>query len=238
MPPPEALARSPEGAALPLLDPVLLRLLAGAGTIALFHAVLPTHWLPFALVGRAQGWRIPRRALVGAAAAAGHAAITAVVGLAAALAGRGVGDLGLAHAEEVGGALLLVFGLLYAALDIRHLGHRHSMHHVHDGEVHDSHHHGLSDRTAVASLILLLSVSPCVALVPIFFEAGTASVRAAALVAAVNAAVTVPCMAGMVALGSIGIDRLRLERLERYERALVGALLVALGIAALALHRD
>lgn len=218
-------------------DPSLLSLTAAAGAIALVHAVLPTHWLPFALVGRAQAWTVARRAAVGALAALGHATITAVVGFAAALAGRGLGGV-LGHAEEAGGAVLVLFGLAYAALDLRHLGHRHSLHHVHDGEVHGSDHHRLSDRTAVASLVLLLSVSPCVALTPIFFEAGTENLRAAALVAAVNAAVTVPGMAGMVALGSFGIDRLRLERLERYERALVGGLLAALGVAAILLHHE
>lgn len=208
---------------------------AAAAAIALLHAVLPTHWLPFAIVGRAQGWPVARRVGVAAAAALGHAAVTAAVGLAAAILGREVAER-LHFAERLGGAALLAFGLVYAAVDIRHLGHRHAMHHVRDGAVYDSAHHRLSDRTAIASLVLILSVSPCIALVPVFFETGRLGLGAALAVAGVNAAVTVACMVIMVGLASLGVERLRLERLERFERPIVGVLLAALGAVALLLH--
>ena len=63
-----------------LEQPVLLSLLGGGFVAAFLHAVLPTHWLPFVLVGRAQGWGMGRT--LGAAAAAGiaHIVSTAVVG--------------------------------------------------------------------------------------------------------------------------------------------------------------
>ena len=37
-----------------LAEPVLLSLLGGGFVAAFLHAALPTHWLPFVLVGRAQ----------------------------------------------------------------------------------------------------------------------------------------------------------------------------------------
>jgi cytochrome c biogenesis protein CcdA len=217
------------------LDPDLLRLTGGAAAIALFHAILPTHWLPFALVGRAQRWPLARRAGVSALAALGHATVTGIVGLLAALAGRGIGER-LHAAERAGGAVLLGFGAAYILVDLRHLGHRH-LHHAHGGEIHDRTHHRLAEGAAILSLVLMLSVSPCVALVPIFFEAGAASLRSAGAVAAVNAIVTVPTMALMVSLASIGLERI-MERIERYERALVGGLLLALGVAALVLGHE
>ena len=51
---------------------VMLSLLGGGFVAAFLHAALPTHWLPFTLVGRAQGWR-PSRILM-AVTAAGLAA--------------------------------------------------------------------------------------------------------------------------------------------------------------------
>ena len=43
-----------------LEQPVILSVL-GAGLVTAFlHAALPTHWLPFVLVGRAQRWTLPR----------------------------------------------------------------------------------------------------------------------------------------------------------------------------------
>ena len=63
-----------------LQQPVLISLLGGGFVAAFLHAALPTHWLPFTLVGRAQGWR-PRRILLAVTAAGlAHIATTAVVG--------------------------------------------------------------------------------------------------------------------------------------------------------------
>ena len=50
---------------------LLYPLLATAFAAAFIHAVLPTHWLPFVLVGRGQGWSSART--LGAAALSGTA---------------------------------------------------------------------------------------------------------------------------------------------------------------------
>jgi len=216
------------------LPPELSRLAYATAVVAFFHAVLPTHWLPFALVGRAQRWSAARRAVITAAAAAGHAAVTGGVGLLAAALGLAVHGRFEAYASRVGSGVLIAFGLLYVILDLRHLGHR-RMHHVHDGTVHDvAHHVVLSDRSAIASLVLLLSVSPCIALIPIFLQTGRLGVRAALFVMGVNGAVTIVAMVLVAGLVGLGLERLRLERLERYERALVGLLIAGLGVISLA----
>ena len=59
---------------------VLLSLLGGGFVAAFLHAALPTHWLPFTLVGRAQGWRPRRILLTVTAAGLAHIATTAAVG--------------------------------------------------------------------------------------------------------------------------------------------------------------
>ena len=48
-----------------LEQPVLLSLLGGGFVAAFLHAVLPTHWLPFVLVGRAQGWTLAKTLATG-----------------------------------------------------------------------------------------------------------------------------------------------------------------------------
>jgi len=48
---------------------------AGFG-VALLHVMIPTHWLPFVLVGRAQGWALGRVLSAAGAAAVGHIATT------------------------------------------------------------------------------------------------------------------------------------------------------------------
>ena len=62
-----------------LEQPVILSLLGAGFLTAFLHAALPTHWLPFVLVGRAQRWTLPR--MLGAVTAAGlaHIVTTAIV---------------------------------------------------------------------------------------------------------------------------------------------------------------
>ena len=58
-----------------LQQPVLLSLLGAGFVTAFLHAALPTHWLPFVLVGRGQRWSLPQ--VLGAVTAAGLAHIAA-----------------------------------------------------------------------------------------------------------------------------------------------------------------
>ncbi len=49
-------------------------------TVAFFHAAIPTHWLPFVLVGRAQHWTRAKTLLVTMLAGLGHVLFTAALG--------------------------------------------------------------------------------------------------------------------------------------------------------------
>ena len=96
----------------------------------------------------------------------------------------------------------------------------------------------MSDRAAIATLVLLLSVSPCVALTPIFFSAGALGATATLWVAAANAVVTIPAMTATTLLASAGLERIHLERIENSERRIVGGLLILLGAAMIFLHHE
>ena len=81
---------------------VMLSLLGGGFVAAFLHAALPTHWLPFTLVGRAQGWRASRVLLAVTAAGLAHIASTAVVGCLIVAAGLALEGIGLmAHARDL-----------------------------------------------------------------------------------------------------------------------------------------
>ena len=81
-----------------LQHPVLLSVLGTGFATAFLHAALPTHWLPFVLVGRGQRWSLTR--VLGAAAAAGLAHIVTT-----ALAGALIVALGLALDQWISGLL-------------------------------------------------------------------------------------------------------------------------------------
>ena len=55
--------------------------LAASGlAVAFIHAAIPTHWLPFVLASRAQGWTHSRTLGVTALAGTGHVLVTAALG--------------------------------------------------------------------------------------------------------------------------------------------------------------
>src|SRR3954468_769496 len=92
-----------------LFVPVLLTGCA----VAFLHTVIPTHWLPFALVGHAQGWSRSKTLGVAAFAALGHTFTTLVLG--ALLTGMGL------WIEHRFGRIGVWIGVLLIAVGLFHL---------------------------------------------------------------------------------------------------------------------
>src|SRR5207237_6594600 len=70
------------GAASPMNSIAFSTIAATGFTVAFLHASLPTHWMPFVMVGRARQW--PRRKVLGVVALAGggHVIVTTALGVA------------------------------------------------------------------------------------------------------------------------------------------------------------
>lgn len=203
------------------LDPFVP--IAGAGfVVALLHAALPTHWLPFVLVGRAHAWSNRRVLGVAALAGAGHVLFTVLLGLVLLWAGIAVEPhLGAVFSRVVGGGIVAV-GLFYL------LRHAFRPAHVHaDPSARLS---GRSDAAAIAGLAAMLTFSPCEAFLPLYVVNVELGWPGFALLSAVLAIGTFAAMLGLTGLCLAGADRLRLERLGRYEAALIGAALCVLGL--------
>jgi len=187
-------------------------------TVALLHTLIPSHWLCFVVVGRAQGW--PRRKTLGVTAAAGivHVATTVTLGIALAAAGRSLLEHQEHLLERVSAFILIVLGALYLGSHLLHAGH----HHESDKAV--------SEKAAVLALVFSLVLSPCSASIPLLIVASaSAGWTALALIAVVLLVTTVGVMLLMVGLTSLGIERLQFSFFDRYEKLIVGLVLCALG---------
>ena len=202
---------------------VLLSLLGGGFVAAFLHAALPTHWLPFTLVGRAQGWGPARILLAVTAAGLAHIATTAVVGgliVAAGLAlNAWIGGL-LPHLSA---ALLFIFGAFYLAKASLQ---KPIMATGPEAEVPEP---AVSDRAAFWGLVLMMAVTPGEVLLPIYLSSATEGIMALALLTVSFAAGTVLGMTLLAALASAGYSILRLERWARYEGAILGVALILIG---------
>lgn len=211
----------------------------GSGfAVALAHAAIPTHWLPFVLAGRAQHWSRTRTLAVIAVAGGAHVLFTTLLGALIAWFGirisEEMGDLFL----KIASALLIVIGLLYVARHVRGGGreHHHSLARLWEGgeDEHDhAHDHGASgsDRVTIGGLIAMLTFSPCESFLPIYLTGVPYGWSGFALISITLAVATLGSMLLLAWITWFSIERLRLTVLERYESLIVGCLLCILGVA-------
>lgn len=203
-------------------DPsVILSLLGGGFVAAFLHAALPTHWLPFTLVGRAQGWRPSRILAVVATAGLAHILSTAVVGALIVAAGLALDRWIEGLLPHLAAVLLFLFGAFYLT---RAMLRRAT---PADAPAPPA---AVSDRTAFLGLIFMMAVSPGEVLLPIYLSTAPQGLVALALLTLMFALGTVAGMAVFTALASAGASLLRLERWARYEGAVLGAALILLGL--------
>ncbi|HTG43982.1 MAG TPA: hypothetical protein VK633_05565 [Verrucomicrobiae bacterium] len=225
-------------------------------SIAFFHAAIPTHWLPFVLTARVQKWNAAKTIAVTALAGTGHVLVTAALGLAITLFGTAMNDRIGAWFPRIAGGALFLFGLYYLFRQMLGKGHVHFHYpheHLHEHEAtstnhgHDHghvHHHGehdhhnepvyqprpTSDRAAILSLLAFLTFSPCEGFVPFYFSGLRYGWAGFAVLTAVLSIATVAGMVIFTSLTLAGLSKIKLGILEKYESALMGVLLCAVGI--------
>ena len=239
-------------------QPLLFSILAAGFTVAFFHTAIPTHWLPFALTGRAQGWSHGKTLTITGFAALGHTAFTTFLGVLVALAGMTV-DHWTGHIFPwIAGGILFAVGVFFLVRQATGHGHAHFLHrhdhshdhgHAHEHHVHDhgDHHHHVSelfvesdattipahkvsDRAAIVSLLALLTFSPCEGFVPIYVSAVRLGWSGFLLSSLVLAIATTAGMILFTALTLTGLNRVRLEAVEKYESGILGLVLCLLAI--------
>ena len=194
--------------------------------IAVVHAMIPTHWLPFVLVSRAQKWSLRKMLSIVALAGLGHVGSTTAVGFLIAWIGWRVSEVVEGIVGPIAAGILILLGMLYIALYFKELGHGH--HHGHPAE--------LSDKGAILSLIAILTFSPCEAMLPIYFAASPLGWYMIILLSVFVALGTVGGMMILTYLAYRGIESIRFANLEHYEKLILGLLMTLLGIIVIFAH--
>jgi putative Mn2+ efflux pump MntP len=196
-------------------------------TVALLHTLIPSHWLCFVVVGRAHGWSTPKTLSITALAATLHVVSTVALGIAGAKLLHTV--FGEPENFARASALLLIgLGVLYLALHLFHVGH----HHEHDA-------HPNTERAAYATLLVSLILSPCT-ITSSALVATAVDALEVALFGGVLLVTTVGGMLVLVGLSTLGVEKLRFSFFDRFEKLIVGFVLIALGVLVLLLphHHD
>jgi hypothetical protein len=217
--------------------PVLTTIAVTGFSVAFLHAAIPTHWLPFVLTGRVQKLSRGKTLLVTALCGSGHVLFTAVLGFLVVWLGFVLNDRIGSWFPRIAGGTLLAFGLFYLYRQFSGTGHSHT--HLHsspdaggDPAAADSKPATplKSDRTAIIGLWVLLTFSPCEAFIPVYVSAVRYGWSGFALLTALLCVGSVLGMVVFTWLTLIGLEKLELKWIERYDRGVLGALLCALGL--------
>ena len=197
--------------------------IGGIATVSVLHSFIPTHWLPFSMVGRAQKWTIYQTLLVTAFGAVCHVLSTSLLGIAAITMANTIAGEGTVH--SLASLLLVVLGAIYIFLFFSGKG----------GHGHGGHNHSM-EKMAVAGLILVPTLSPCATTLPVFLAIGNASWGALALTIGVLLISTLVVMLTLVTLSYYGAAQLKFHWIERYDKVVVGVVLCAVGLLTYVFH--
>ena len=219
-------------------ETLLGTILATGFVVAFLHAAIPTHWLPFVLVGRGQGWSARKILGVAVLAGGGHVLSTALLGLVLTGAGMALDQLLGPWLARAAGLLLLGFGLYYLLLRRPHV-HRMALPgggsmNVVEGQA-AQRRYG-SDRAAILGLVGLLTFSPCESFLPVYLSGTSYGWGGFLLLSAVLAVATVVAMTLFTGVLLLGFSRLKLGAVERYESAILGVSLLVLGVLVIVLE--
>lgn len=229
-------------------------------TVAFLHAAIPTHWLPFVLTARVQNWNRSKTLLVTALAGSGHVLFTAVLGFLVTWFGIALSEKIGGWFPWIAGGALVLFGLYHVIRQLRGKRHGHSHNfgahshgrHEHSHSEHDDSHgahehehehsHGAheddevitpsrkSDWGAIASLLALLTFSPCEGFIPVYVSGVRYGWSGFFLLTLILSVATVGGMIVFTWLTLAGMEKLKLKFIEQYESGVLGGLLMLLGV--------
>jgi ABC-type nickel/cobalt efflux system permease component RcnA len=221
-------------------------LIATAGATALFHTLIPDHWLPFVLVARSQNWSLRKTFLTTLISALFHVVLSLGLGILALYLGRefivAVGE----RLELFAGWALAFFGVVYTLYFLvgggqhQHYFPGHGEHHPHE-DYPEGEHEGpskphilsrhLGDRPwGALALAAVVGLNPCVLAIPLVF-ATIAEDRWALVGVSIAFAVTsTVVLVGASILGYKGLQRFRFPFLNKYGEVISGLLLTVVGL--------
>jgi len=192
-------------------------LLTGSLFLSLFHALIPSHWLPVLAIGRQENWSDRQTLWITFLTGLAHVFSTILVGLLVAFLGRFLAQKMAAFTLWVAPVLLCVLGIFYM---YQHYRHNHF------------HLHRQSTRWGVVgTLAFAMFLSPCLEIEGFFLAAGQFGWGFVAVMALAYSLVTICGMLLWVGLALKGLKRLDWHAWEHNAGLITGITLIASGLA-------
>jgi nickel/cobalt transporter (NicO) family protein len=219
-------------------------LLAAAAGVAVGHAILPDHWVPLAVVGRTQKYKLSRVAKLSTLAGVAHVLVSLLLGAIIVAVGLQFRSSIQSAQDTIIGIVLILTGLGFALLQLTGRGHHHDhdhQHHDHDHDHTGSHSHtthtdaspdqSAGRARAIASIMVPFgaAASPDLTILPVFLAATTAGVAAAVGALIVFSIVTIGTIVGLTLVACFGGYQVQGEWLERWGNLFTAAVLTIIG---------
>jgi hypothetical protein len=219
-------------------------LLAAAAGVGFGHAILPDHWVPLAVLGRTRRYPLARVARLSGLAGIAHVLVSIVLGAVIIAVGLQFRSSVQRAQDTIIGAILILTGLAFAALELTGRGHGHphdeaGHRHAHAqgglrAHAHAPHESSVGRPGRLHGLAAVMvpfgaAASPDLTILPVFLAATTVGAGAAIGSLIVFAAVTIATIVALTLLACFGGYQVRGRWLERWGNSFTALTLVVIG---------
>lgn len=207
--------------------------LAAAAGVGFGHAILPDHWVPLAVLGRARRYPLSKVARLSGLAGIAHVLLSVVLGAAIIAIGLQFRSSVQSAQDTIIGGLLIATGLGFVVAELAGHGHSHSREaddddHDHDAQE-DPHARGGLHGLAAIMVPFGAAASPDLTILPVFLAATTAGVATAIGSIAIFGAVTIGTIVGLTLAATRGGYQIRGEWLDRWGNVITALVLLVIG---------
>lgn len=209
-----------------------LQIIIGSLLLSVFHALIPSHWLPMIAISKAEKWSESETLKVTAITAVAHTISTVVIGIIVGLIGYQLSESYHYITHYVAPVILIGLGLIYFILEYRHSRIKNKNHHHHHIDVEEIIKKKKSKRSIVFTLSAAMFFSPCLEIEVYYFTASRLGWAGIGIVSAIYFFVTVIGIVLLVYLASKGVEKLKWHFLEHHEKLISGIILIAVGLMA------
>lgn len=204
----------------------MLQLLIGSITLSIFHALIPSHWLPFVLIGKAENWNKSELLRITALSGFAHVLSTILIGIIIGIIGYEISSIAETITHLLAPIVLFIIGIVYIVLYLKHAHtHKHLDENLKDIRT-------KSKKAIVMTLVITMFFSPCIELEAYYFTAGLYGWQGIILVSIVYLVITVLGMVMLVYLGQASVNRLdnKLKFLDKRENLIMGIIFISLSL--------
>jgi nickel/cobalt exporter len=207
-------------------------LFAAAAGVGFGHAILPDHWAPLAVLGRARRYPLAKVARLSGLAGLAHVLLSIVLGGVIIAIGLQFRASIQSAQDTIVGAILIATGLGFGAFELLGRGHAHDHHDHHEGHEHGHDHvHEQRGLRGLAAIMVPFgaAASPDLTILPVFLAAttvGAATAIGSVLIFATATIGTIVCLTLAATRGGYQISG---QWLDRWGNAITAVVLVAIG---------